>query len=278
MLKPTELLTVIKARPDILPHLSAEAKIHAFGESAYYKAYERDPKEPGRKRKMAYERKFADLMMRIFDRQKEDVTPQIIIALQTKASDYNLDWTDEEKRAFTTLVMEMYIDGVDLFRQDVFDGLSDQFVNVGAQKAAREYALKLVNDLKEQLNQTTLNGIKESIAQFAEPGVTIGDVMSQINKLDIFSAERTLRIAVTEITRAYATANQMAGEQAQREFPDLTIEKTWYTNVDDKTCAICGPLHMTSVGINESWAGIDNPPAHVHCRCWTNYGSTLGKI
>lgn len=274
MLEPDELLTVIKARPDILPHLSAEAKIHAFGEAAYYKAYERDPKEPGRKRKMAYERKFADLMKRIFDRQKETIRPQIAAAQFTKADDYNLEWTDSEKSDFVALVTEIYGDGLDLFRQDVYDGFSDEFINVKAKEAARKYAYELIKIMGQQLNKTTIDGIRDAISLFAEPGTTIGDVMDRLP----FTPERSLRIAVTEITRAYAASTQDAGAEMQAMFPDLTVIKTWYTNEDDRVCPICGPLHMTDVKINESWGDIDNPPAHPNCRCWTDYGTTLGKI
>ena len=269
MLQPEQLRAIIKAQPDIIPHLTAQAKVHAFGESAYYKAYERDPKEPGRKQKMAYERKFADLMKRIFDRQKEDVAPQIAMA---KKADFNLDWTEAEDAEFISLVMEIYGDGIDLFSQEVFNGLSDDFTNVGAKEAARKYALKLRDKLGNQLNDTTINAIQDAIASFADPGVTILDVM---NKLP-FDYDRAMRIAVTEITRAYATANQTAGEQMQREFPDLIIIKTWYTNNDDRTCDLCGPLHMTSVPIDDTWGGIDNPPFHVNCRCWATHRTTLG--
>ena len=261
MLKPTELLTVINARPDILPHLSAEAKIHAFGESAYYKAYERDPKEPGRKQKIKYDKKFADLMKRIFDRQKEDVTPQIAAALYSKADDFNLDWTEEEESEFVSLVMEVYESGVNLFRETVVDGLSDSYINVGMQAAARKYAYDLIKTLGKQLNQTTVEAIRDAISSFAETGVTIGDVVDKLP----FSEDRALRIAVTEITRAYATANQETASELQRDLPDMTFLKTWYTNNDDRVCDICGPLHMTSVLIDDTWGGIDNPPGHPNC-------------
>ena len=272
MLKPSEVLTVIKNHPDILPHLSAASKIHAFGEEAYYKAIERDPAEPHRKEKMKFEKRLAELMQRIFDRQKETIRPQIAAAQYTKADDYDLEWTESEKKDFISLILEVYGDGLDMFRQEVFDGFSDEFINVGAQAAARKYAYDLIKIMGQQLNQTTVDGIRDAISMFAEPGVTIGDVMDRLP----FNPARSLRIAVTEITRAYATATQEAGMEMQREFPDLTVIKTWYTNVDDRVCDICGPLHMTSVKIDDNWGGIDNPPAHVGCRCFADYGTTLG--
>lgn len=273
MLQPDQLRAIIKAQPDIIQHLTSAAKIHAIGEDAYFKAIERDPKEPGRKRKMAYEKKFADLMKRIFDRQKEDVTPQIALAMTAKADDFDLDWTDDEKDKVLALIIEIYGDGIDLFRQEIFDGLSDEFVNVLAKEAAQKYGYDLIKILGNQLDDTTRAAIQNAISGFTEPGVAITDV---INKLP-FDYDRALRIAVTEITRAYATANQTAGQAYQDQFPDLTIVKTWFTNVDDKVCDICGPLHMTSVKIDDSWGGIDNPPAHVNCRCWASYSSTLGR-
>jgi hypothetical protein len=78
---------------------------------------------------------------------------------------------------------------------------------------------------------------------------------------------------VTEITRSYAQGNQIAGEVMKEQFPDVPVVKVWFTNNDDLVCEICGPLNGEEVGIDDSWDSddgpVDNPPAHVNCRCWT---------
>ena len=270
MLQPEQLLAIIRARPEILPLLSEQTKAYALGDDAYYKMIERDPKEPGYKQKMKYEKKMAALMKRIFDRQKEQLTPILTTAFYVKAVP-DINWTDDEEADMSALLIEVYGKGIDLFRQEVFEGLPDDFVNHAAQKLAKEYAYNGIRVLQKQVDETTRKAIQDAIASFTEPGVTLTDV---IDKLP-FGEDRATRVAVTEITRAYASANQAAGEEMQKQFPDLTIIKTWYTNVPDRVCDICGPLHMKSVKIDEAWDGIDQPPAHVNCRCWTDYGSTL---
>lgn len=259
MLSPEHLRAIIKNKPEIVPLLSAQSKAYAIGEETYYKAIERDPNEPGAKRKIKYEKKLAELVQKIFDRQKETIAPKIATALYTKA-DFDLGWTESEKAMMVALMMEIYGDGIDLFRQEFFDGLSDDFVNVGAKEAAEKYSYEFIKVLGEQIDDTTRQAISNAISSFTE-GETIQSVMDKLP----FGSERALRIAVTEITRAYATSTQTAGIQMQKEFPDLTIIKTWYTNQDDRVCPVCGPLHMMDVPINDTFNGIDNPPAHVHC-------------
>lgn len=265
--------TVIKSYPDIVKHLSSNAMILAVGEEAYYKAIERDPKEPGKKRKEQAERKLAALVKKIFDRQKAYIEPLFRTAVYSKS--FNIDWTEEEKNEMVFIIIEMIQDGIKLFRQETFDSFSDEFINVGAAVQARKYSYEFIKVLGQQVNDTTLKAIQNAIASFVEvPGTTIGDVMETLP----FSADRALRIAVTETTRVYAQANQIAGEELQKEFPDLTVEKTWYTNNDDRVCDICGPLEGVSVSINDTFNGIDNPPGHINCRCWSSYGTSLGRL
>lgn len=266
--------TVIKSHPEIVDHLSSNAMILAVGEEAYYKAIGRDKNEPGAKQKEKAERKLAALIKRIFDRQKRDIEPQLQTAIYSKST-FNIDWTDLESNEFVALVIELVQDGINLFRQQTFDSFSDEFINVGAAIEARKYSYELIKVLGKQVNGTTLDAIRNAITSFVEvPGTTIVDVMESLP----FSADRALRIAVTETTRIYAQANQIAGEELQREFPDLTVVKTWYTNVDDRVCDICGPLHMVQVPIDGTFNGYDNPPVHVNCRCWSDYGTTLGNL
>ena len=138
---------------------------------------------------------------------------------------------------------------------------------------AAEWAKKYTYDFVKGIEDTTRKALQSLISQFVEtPGMSIHDVM---NGLYMFTEERAQQIAVTETTRAFAQANQLAGEDLKKEFPDVRVIKTWFTNNDDRVCDICAPLDGMVVDIDEFFTtsddkslGID-PPAHVNCRCWT---------
>ncbi|MHA2163809.1 MAG: phage minor head protein [Candidatus Thorarchaeota archaeon] len=159
-------------------------------------------------------------------------------------------------------------DGVTLASELIPLGIDYTAVNTVAMNWAATYSGQLIKGLEK----TTLKAIKAAIAAFIRtPGMTIGDVMSLLP----FGESRALRIAVTEITRAYGQAEELVGIQLEKEFPDVEVVKTWYTNNDDLVCNICAPLDGMTVLRQEGFTtekdkslGIPSPPAHVNCRCW----------
>jgi SPP1 gp7 family putative phage head morphogenesis protein len=84
----------------------------------------------------------------------------------------------------------------------------------------------------------------------------------------VFGNNRALRIAVTETTRIYAEATQIYANELVKEYPGFKVIKRWYTNVDDRVCPICAPLDGMEVAHDEDFNDVENPPAHVNCRCW----------
>lgn len=92
-----------------------------------------------------------------------------------------------------------------------------------------------------------------------------------------FEKNRAQRVAVTEITRAYAEGNMLSWQAS-----GIVGAKKWQTARDERVCPICGPLHNEVVGLQSGWTmnadgeivedtggeGLMAPPAHVRCRCW----------
>ena len=240
------------------------------------KAPLRDSREPGRKRKMKFERKLELLMRRIFGKQAAQVEQHL--GTVKAISDY-LDWFDIDPEDESDLVMLFTLaaqDGVNLFGERIGIGFDPTATNAEAAKWARKYTGKFIDGI----NKTTAEAISKAVASFVETeGMTIGDVM----KLLPFGDDRALTIAVTEITRAYAESNQLAGVELAKEYPDVKVVKTWFTNNDDLVCPICGPLDGKTVPIDSGWGengqedeeGILQPPAHVNCRCWTDYSTDI---
>ncbi len=238
---------------------------------AALKAQQRDVREPGRRRKMEFERELSKSIQRLFARQAGRIRTALVEGHPERKSD-PMDFEpgdDELISEIMIMLMDAARAGVDLFAGNINLGLDTTATNTEAIAWARKYAF----DLVREINDTTRTALQEIIAGFAAtPGMTIGDVMGLLP----FDESRALRIATTEITRAYAQGNQLAGEALKEQYPDVLVVKHWFTNNDDRVCEICGPLDGQEVEIDETFAdGIDNPPAHVGCRCWTQTGTRI---
>ncbi len=140
--------------------------------------------------------------------------------------------------------------------------------NADAAKWARQYAGGLAKDV----NATTRDSIKQSVANWIEtPGATIQDLIDAMP----FNEQRAMRVAVTEVTQAYSEGERLYTTQLQERYPTLQIVRVWYTNNDDRVCPICAPLNGMQIGVDSGWSGegadpegLVGPPAHPACRCW----------
>jgi len=243
------------------------------------KASGRDPREPGKQIKEAFEKTLARAVTRHFNRQAR--------AVRTKLETYHPDrkatappitwlqdadiWEDPEFEADLVLTLIHAAEhGIALFEEVVAIGIDYSIVNAGAAAWARKYAY----DLVKGIDKTTRAALQKAVSAFVEtPGMTIGQTM----QLMPFDARRAERVAVTEITRAYASANRLAGEELEKEFPDMRVVKQWFTNNDGMVCTeICAPLNGKTVGLHEDFSpGVSEPPAHVNCRCWDSVTTEL---
>jgi SPP1 gp7 family putative phage head morphogenesis protein len=160
------------------------------------------------------------------------------------------------------------VGGVSLFKQSVNVGMDYTLINDRALDWAQTYSYELIGKATGGIDATTRNVVSNVISRFVDtPGFTIGDAINQLS--ETFGETRARMIAVTEITRAYAQGNQIAGEELKKEFPDVKVVKTWFTNNDDRVCDICGPLDGVEVSIDDQFpGGFDFPPGHVNCRCF----------
>jgi hypothetical protein len=247
------LARVMETIPDILPSVKAKG---------------RDLLEPGVERKTEFEDKLNRIIQAHFKRQQQKITDRLATFMPGRKAvgdliDYgDLAIDDEFQRDLVLLLTEAVQDGLILYSEGSAIGIDYTLVNTGAAKWAREYAGTLI----KEIDTSTLASVRQTIGTFVEtPGMTVRDV---INRLP-YGETRAMSIATTEITRSYASANQLAGEQLKKDFPGVRVVKTWYTNNDDRVCEICGPLHTKEVDIDQAFeGGIDKPPAHPRCRCW----------
>ena len=235
----------------------------------------RDKDEPGRLRKMLYEKKLARIIYQRFKRQKEKITqwlsmryPERSKAIKDPVPLPDDLFDDEENDAeLYRLFNSAYHDGVSLFRDTATIGFDYSLINEKALAWAHKNSLDLIKGAgtNKGIDEVTKETIRTAISNFVEtPGMTIGDVVEQLP----FDTDRAYRIARTEITRTYSHATLEAGNEIKKEYPDVRVTKTWLAALNERTCDICGALHGVEVDIDEDFpGGYDAPPAHPSCSC-----------
>jgi SPP1 gp7 family putative phage head morphogenesis protein len=229
----------------------------------------RDPNEPAREKKADFDKRLKKLMAQYFDAQRHEVESYLRTGGRLPVPDYLLR-NPTMQAELTKLLLEAAQDGIIEVTAQTGLGFDNTLTNKNAAEWAARYAGELIKDV----DKTTLDVVRSAIETFADqPGYTLGDVVDRLP----FDEARAERIAVTEITRAYAESNQIAGEQLSEEFGDVPVVKIWYTNNDDRVCPVCGPLNGKEVAITDNFDGIRNPPAHPNCRCWTTTTTRLSR-
>ena len=253
----------------------------------------RDKREPGRQRKEAAELRMYRALRSYWRGQAERIREKVetraaLMGMRFDATpptwwEQEFDeafWKNEDKK-LTPVLLKLNstnsVDGVTLFAEGVRIGMDYTLTNSEAEAWAREYTFGLVKDI----NNTTRTDLRNRLTTFINtPGYTIGDLMSSLP----FNETRARAVSITEVTRAYAQGNMVAGKQLKKEFPDVRVVKTWYTNNDDLVCEICEPLDGMEVELDEGFTtakdkreGLDGPPAHVNCRCWMRTTTKIRK-
>ena len=231
----------------------------------------RDHREPGWRQKQDYEEKLMSVIVRHFGRQRRKIREKLEMYYpMRKLPDIPLDDLLEDEDAlaeFIRLLQAALRDGISLFAAGDIPQIDWTLTNKRAVEWARKYTYEFIKDLDD----ITRKVLQDAVGQFVETtGMTIADVMDLLP----FNEERAQRIAVTEITRVYSKANQLAGDDLKKEFPDVRIIDTFFTNNDDRVCDICSPLDGKEVEHGELFYEPQNgyqdgyEPLHPECRCW----------
>lgn len=133
-----------------------------------------------------------------------------------------------------------------------------------ANARAAEWALTYGYELIRGILDTTRGYLQSAVSDYIQSRMTIGELIERIRGGGMFSPERAQRIAVTEVTRAFASGNMAAWRAS-----GVIEAREWRTNNDELVCPVCGPLAGRVAGLDEEFdVGISGPPAHPRCRCW----------
>lgn len=261
----------IRAVPEVRKHIDGKVMNMIWAEG------ERDPREPGLQRKTELERTLTALFIARLKKQLASIQTVVGKAAQIVPPKIPPLPVDEEDKFYLDLITELSngaVNGIGLLRNKLPQAFDSRQPNMDAVSWAKEYAY----DLVKGIDATSQQIVSDAIAAFTgEPGFTIGDVIENLGSQ--FGDNRARMIAVTETTRAFAQGQLIAAQQLQSEFPDVPMNKTWFTNNDDRVCDICGPMEGETVNADEPFSsGDDTPPAHVNCLPGNSLISPIGRI
>lgn len=128
-------------------------------------------------------------------------------------------------------------------------------INQRAAAWASTYAYSLITGV----SAVTMSRLQEIIAGFfANPKQDIRSLAESISSM--FGDSRSMRIAVTEVTRAAAYGEVLLANEIVNSNPGRRVIQIWMTSRDEFVCPICGPRH------GQPTRG-ELPPAHPMCRC-----------
>lgn len=139
-------------------------------------------------------------------------------------------------------------------------------------RLAAEWAKEYAYDLIKDINETSRKLVQDAVSGFIEnQGSTLQDIIDKLKPE--FGERRASLIATTETTRAFSQGNQIAFEEASKEFPNAKRVKNWYTNEDERVCEICsGNEEAGEVDYDEPYPSGDmHVPAHPGDRCWEEF-------
>jgi SPP1 gp7 family putative phage head morphogenesis protein len=250
------------------------------------KALARDKREPEREKKERLSRMIYRVLRKRFARQLERLRFRVQMAFPgrpTKAiSDYInlddiLDDNPEDANELIALITAAARGGIDLAKLQTRLELDYGLTNVEAAVWARRYAFDLIKDIDTSTAEVIRSGVRNFIDN---PEYTMKDLFELLEPE--FGRARAERIATTEVTRAYAQGQQMAGDTLKEQFPDVKVVDTWFTNNDDLVCPLCGPLDGEEREHGELFYAVEDdqyedgyPPRHPNCRCWISSTTRL---
>lgn len=164
--------------------------------------------------------------------------------------------------AIQPILRQAYQDAAREFSGAMGYGLDDTQLN----EQAVQWSSRHTNQLVSQLFQTTVRQLQQTAQQAENVPLTQRGLNSIL--LGILSVNRVVTTALTEITNAVSAGENFIETQLTAQ--QVTVEKLWFTRLDERVCPVCAPRHAKPEGTNWQLP----PPAHPRCRCYLGYRIT----
>lgn len=261
------------SEPEIVPAARAFArKPITRGAPPFGSAEHRRLLQRAEDRATPFERKFDRQLKPLFERQREAILKSLGGRAYRAAPDEPFDRAEWE-RIFKTALYPLYREIVDFVGQAALDDL-DIALDFNLDSAAVEAFLQdATQRFAEQVNETTWQHLKETLAAGVKKGETVKELEERVIGVmagRIRSSGET--IARTEVLRSY-TGSQLEGwRQAE-----VVAGKSWLAALDDRTRSTHIEAHGQTVPLNSRFtvggATGDGPglmgtaEEDINCRC-----------
>jgi len=172
-------------------------------------------------------------------------------------------WMDEADILYAILLPLITKLAVDMGKQAAVGiGIQWGLVNDAVVEWAKEHTLIEVS----KIGVATQKMIQNKVSEWIASGEPLSTLERDPQFLEVFGKVRAKRIAVTEVTNAYAGGNLETYRNS-----GVVDYKRWNTAGTD-VCEICQSLDQMEVPLDamfiSGFGAYDRPPAHVNCRCW----------
>lgn len=208
----------------------------------------------------------------------------------------------ETEKSFTAHVKELFDPSKvsELFIGITLPILQDLIKNEGAAQMERlntgtpfnPLDEKMQNRLKQLLGlsaqsytETTLKLLNQQLSEGVSNGEALNALVQRV--ADVFKLTDTYRAEQVARTTVFGVANSAAREAYKQS--GVVTQVAWHTAEDEKVCEYCGPMDGKTIAVDDNFfdkgdtvpgangntmplnfMGIEDPPLHPNCRCFTN--------
>lgn len=237
-----------------------------------------------RKMSVIYTKQFQVLSRRYFDRQRREVKRNLRNNFKktfTKGLDDLLFDKDAYNKRMIAAFSPIYKDLIETFGNQAMLLVSATQTFDADDPSVIRWMEQRATKVVSEINDETEKQLRATLAAGIRAGESLQELEARVQKvMGIASSTRAERIGRTESIRAATFGDIEAWEQT-----GFVTEKQWYTALDERVCAHCGPLHGKTVGLSKNFYNkgtelnndgqklkldfedITGAPLHANCRC-----------
>lgn len=218
-----------------------------------------------------FERQLTRELTRAFNSAKREMTRWLgrrgmtTSDLATMPPDVLAELEANMTRIFSTTLDDVFVSAAQNFAGIMGFAIDDDLLRDRANQWASTYAPTLAKSMTRNI-RIRLSGIAQR-----SPGVPMDNALIAGIIASVLSLSKVVQTAVTETTNAISQGEQVVQDDIRRQ--QAQVESIWYSQLDERTCPVCGARHGKRMG--EGWT--IPPPAHPNCRCYIGYRITQGN-
>lgn len=207
------------------------------------------------------ELKMREMLVKEFERQEKE------LRLVRKTVDVSFS-VDEEAKIFAEVFLPFFQDLVEKYGEEGLRMIG--LTGFDVTNDVQQHLKTVTGEFAKDVNITTEKKIRAALAQGIEDGEGVPELRKRIqNVFQSAKAGRATAITRTEVSKSSNYAVLEGWKQS-----GVVRAKKWFTAEDERVDPICAALHGKEFTLetdistgDELFGNIQEPPAHVQCRC-----------